>query len=238
MAFVGRGCKLDPKLVSVLMERWRPRRTHSIFHATSVLSFWRMCIYNWGYRWMGDVSGDATMKNQNWWLHSTTAIMGAILAAIFTSSSELPVYIPTHNKFECTPYEDLTIREVIPKEFFMNLNTWHVKVPLVVYAIVEMHEIDRVLQQFRFRQSIPVAPQDLDDLHFIDLWWLDENWLVFHSQHINMWNNQYDFLLTREPIVISELTCNPEYMPWFRIYGQPYLLGEEARGRHPHTSKP
>ncbi|KAK5838922.1 hypothetical protein PVK06_007669 [Gossypium arboreum] len=45
VAFVDRGCKL-----------WSggdPRCTHSIFHAASVLSFWRMCIYSWGYQWMG-----------------------------------------------------------------------------------------------------------------------------------------------------------------------------------------
>ncbi|MBA0646083.1 hypothetical protein Goklo_014077, partial [Gossypium klotzschianum] len=46
--------------------------------------------------------------------------------AIFTSSSELPIYIPTHNK-----------------EFFVNPNIWHVNVPLVVYATIEMHELDR-----------------------------------------------------------------------------------------------
>ncbi|MFQ6637181.1 hypothetical protein Gotur_013120, partial [Gossypium turneri] len=53
-----------------------------------------------------------------------------------------------------TPYEDMTIRAVIPDEFFQNQNIWHVNVPLVNYATVEMHQMDRVLQQFRFRQSI------------------------------------------------------------------------------------
>ncbi|MBA0702769.1 hypothetical protein Goari_022249, partial [Gossypium aridum] len=66
--------------------------------------------------------------------------------------------------FEWTPYKDLAIREVILKEFFMNPNAWHIKVPLVVYAIVEMHKTDRS----------------------------DENWPVFHSQHINMWNRPVD----------------------------------------------
>ncbi|MFQ6621812.1 hypothetical protein Gotur_002274 [Gossypium turneri] len=49
-------------------------------------------------------------------------------------------------KFEWTPYEDLAIREVILEEFFVNPNIWHVKVPLVVYATVEMHKTDKVLQ--------------------------------------------------------------------------------------------
>ncbi|MBA0869392.1 hypothetical protein Goshw_027702, partial [Gossypium schwendimanii] len=38
-----------------------------------------------------------------------------------------------------TPYEDPVIQAVILDEFFQNLNIWHVKVPLVNYATVEMH---------------------------------------------------------------------------------------------------
>ncbi|MBA0786085.1 hypothetical protein Gotri_025125 [Gossypium trilobum] len=83
--------------------------------------------------------------------------------------------------FEWTPYEDPAIQKVIPEEFFVNPNTWHVKVPLVVYATVQMHETDRVLRQFGFQQSISMTPQDLDDLHSIDLRRSDENWSVFHS---------------------------------------------------------
>ncbi|KAG8497119.1 hypothetical protein CXB51_008269 [Gossypium anomalum] len=71
--------------------------------------------------------------------------------------------------FQWTPYEDPLIRAVIPDEFFQNPNVWHVKVPLVNYAAVEMHQSDRVLRQFRFRQPIPVAPEVFDDEHK-DLW--------------------------------------------------------------------
>ncbi|MFQ6637842.1 hypothetical protein Gotur_012752, partial [Gossypium turneri] len=34
---------------------------------------------------------------------------------------------------------------------------------------------------------------------------------------------------TREPIIVPELACVPEYMPWFRINGKPYLLSPEER---------
>ncbi|MBA0659587.1 hypothetical protein Goklo_011704, partial [Gossypium klotzschianum] len=61
------------------------------------------------------------------------------------------------------------IRAVIPDEFFQNLNISHVQVSLVNYATVEMHQMNRVLQQFKFRQSIPVALEVLDDEHRIDL---------------------------------------------------------------------
>ncbi|KAG8478892.1 hypothetical protein CXB51_028738 [Gossypium anomalum] len=83
-------------------------------------------------------------------------------------------------QFQWTPYEDPTIRAVIPDEFFQNRNIWHVKVPLVNYAIVEMHQ---------------------------------------------------------EPIIVPELACVPEYMPWFRIYSKPYLLSEEERRRQIRVQK-
>ncbi|MBA0665997.1 hypothetical protein Goklo_002455, partial [Gossypium klotzschianum] len=53
-------------------------------------------------------------------------------------------------QFQWTPYEVSTIRVVIPDEFFQNLNIWHVKVLLVNYATVKMHQTDKVLRQFRF----------------------------------------------------------------------------------------
>ncbi|MFQ6670405.1 hypothetical protein Gotur_035337, partial [Gossypium turneri] len=101
-----------------------------------------------------------------------------------------------HPRFQWTPYED---RAVILDEFFQNLNIWHVKVPLVNYAIVEMHQLDRVLQ--------------------------------FWSHYIQMWKDRYDYIPTREPIIVPELACVPKYMPWFRIHGKPYLLSEEERQR-------
>ncbi|MFQ6650957.1 hypothetical protein Gotur_022049 [Gossypium turneri] len=42
VATVGRGCKLDPKLISALIE--------------SVLSLWKMSICNWDCRWTGTQS--------------------------------------------------------------------------------------------------------------------------------------------------------------------------------------
>ena len=105
------------------------------------------------------------------------------------------------------------------------------KVPLVNYAIVEMHQSDRVLWQFRFRQPIPVASEVLDDHHKIDLRQLCTDWPRFWSHYIQMWKDRYDYIPTREPIIVPELACVLEYMPWFRIHGKPYLLSEEESQR-------
>ncbi|MBA0868778.1 hypothetical protein Goshw_018619 [Gossypium schwendimanii] len=97
-------------------------------------------------------------------------------------------------------YKDPTPPECIPSKLLVNPNIWHVKLTLVVYATVEMHESNRVLRQFRFR---------------------------FHAEYISMWNNRYELLPHREAIIALELACDLEYIPWFRLLGKPYLLSEE-----------
>ncbi|KAG8478972.1 hypothetical protein CXB51_028855 [Gossypium anomalum] len=52
--------------------------------------------------------------------------------------------------FQWTPYKDPTIRAVIPDEFLHNPNIWHVKVLLVSYATIEMHQTDRVFSNSDF----------------------------------------------------------------------------------------
>ncbi|MBA0577292.1 hypothetical protein Golob_024390, partial [Gossypium lobatum] len=123
----------------------------------------------------------------------------------------------------------LCLRVDQPYTFPFNPNIGHVRVPLVSYATIEMHQTNRVLHQFRFRQPIPVALEVLDDEHKIDLRQSDTDWPLFHSKYIEMWKNQYDNIPTHELIIISELVCDPDYMPWFRIHGKPYLLLEEGR---------
>ncbi|KAK5838998.1 hypothetical protein PVK06_007751 [Gossypium arboreum] len=134
-------------------------------------------------------------------------------------------------QFQWTPYEDPAIRAVIPDEFFQNPNAWHVKVALVNYATVEMHQSDRGLRQFGFRQPILVAPEVFDDEHKVDLRQLHTDWPRFWSNYIEMWENRYDYIPTKEPIIVPELACVLEYMPWFRIHGKPYLLSKEERRR-------
>ncbi|KAG8499333.1 hypothetical protein CXB51_005850 [Gossypium anomalum] len=99
------------------------------------------------------------------WNHSASYV------GIPTSLEDIRLLLDQQSeaKFQWTPYEYPTIRAVISDEFLQNPNVWHVKVPLVNYATVEMHESDRVLWQFGFRQPIFVAPEVFDDEHKVDL---------------------------------------------------------------------
>ncbi|MBA0859410.1 hypothetical protein Goshw_006527, partial [Gossypium schwendimanii] len=131
--------------------------------------------------------------------------------------------------FQWISYEDPAIWVVILDEFLQNLNIWHVRVQLVSCVTIEMHQTDRVLQQFEFQKPIPMAPEVLDDEHKIDLRRPDTHWLLFYSKYIEMWEIRYDNIPTRKPIIIPKLACDPDYVPWFRIHGKPYLPSEEER---------
>ncbi|KAG8493325.1 hypothetical protein CXB51_010703 [Gossypium anomalum] len=227
-ATIGWGCKLDPKLISALIERWRPE-TYT-FHLPcgectitledvqlqlrlpvdgsaltgSVQSTdWGAICYDLlveriryarayilemtgGYlmpdlsrnlvhlRWMlklvdfravGELSWEsAVLATLYWemWNHPTSYIR------IPTALENIRLLLNQRSE-EQTPYEEPAIRAVILEEFFQNLNIWHVKVPLVNYFIVEMHQTDRVLRQFGFRQLIPEKPEVFDEQHKIDL---------------------------------------------------------------------
>ncbi|KAG8503545.1 hypothetical protein CXB51_001488 [Gossypium anomalum] len=116
------------------------------------------------------------------WNHSASYVR------ILTSLEDIRLLLDQRSEaeFQWIPYEDLTIRAVILDEFFQNPNVWHVKVPLVNYATVEMHQSDRVLRQFRFRQPIPVAPEVFDEEHKVDLRQLHTDWPRFWSHYIEM----------------------------------------------------
>ncbi|KAG8489806.1 hypothetical protein CXB51_017888 [Gossypium anomalum] len=288
----GQGCKLDPKLISDLVERWRPE-THT-FHlpcgeCTITLEDVHLQLglpvdgyaitgsassTDWGavcYELLGTIPDKINGRRiEIGWLRDTfpepdnepielkriryarayilemssrrielgVYCVGKIVqgnvrgdATEQSKNRRLPITIAIMSTFQWTPYEDPVIWAVIPNEFLQNPNAWHVKVALVNYATVEMHQSDRVLRQFGFRQPIPVAPEVFDDEHTVDLRQLHTDWPRYWSHYIEIWENRYDYIPTQEPIIISELACVPEYMPWFRIHGKPYLLSEDERRR-------
>ncbi|MFQ6652855.1 hypothetical protein Gotur_024536, partial [Gossypium turneri] len=78
-------------------------------------------------------------------------------------------------------------------------------------------------------QPIPADPEVFDDHHKIDLRLLGTDWPRYWSEYTEMWENQNEYLPTKEQIIVPELACVPEYMPWFRIHGKLYLLTPEER---------
>ncbi|MBA0703109.1 hypothetical protein Goari_022911 [Gossypium aridum] len=68
--------------------------------------------------------------------------------------------------------------------------------PLIIFAMVEIHEFDRVIRQFGYTQRIPLPPEELDDLQKFNLWGrLEEYWSIFHKKYIKIWHNGKQHLL-------------------------------------------
>ncbi|KAH1064508.1 hypothetical protein J1N35_029495 [Gossypium stocksii] len=256
VALVRKWCKLDPTLVSTLVERWR-LETHK-FHLPCnkctitledvqlqlellvdgrVVTGYMQRTFEEGFgddlrrpyrnglvkkKFRGlDEDSTKIQIEQHAWVYIIQIIGGILMSDKSRNLIHLrwnygPSYAGLPNEF----------RDI---QLLLDQRS-EVEVPLVVYATMEIHEPDRVLRQFGFRQSILVKSQELDDLHPIHLQGrTDENWPIFYVKYINMWNNRYEFLPIHEAIVTLELAYNLDYMQYFRVYCKPYLLGEEVR---------
>ncbi|KAH1055540.1 hypothetical protein J1N35_033605 [Gossypium stocksii] len=202
VATIGRGCKLDPKLINALIERWRPE-THT-FHlpcgkCTITLEDMQLQL---GLPVDGYAVTGSTQSTDRGAI--CYELLGAIPDRIKGGWIEMGWLRDTFPKpdddsteLERIQYARAYILEIIGGYLMPDLS--RNLVPMVTYAIMEMHQSDRVLRHW--------------------------------SDYIEMWENRYDYIPTREPIIVSELACVPEYMPWFRIHGKPYLLLEEERRR-------
>ncbi|MBA0602460.1 hypothetical protein Gorai_002640, partial [Gossypium raimondii] len=124
-------------------------------------------------------------------------------------------------------------------EFLANCSIWHMKVPLIVFATVKMHESNRVMRQFRCTQCIPLQPQELNDLHKIDMQGrLEEDRETFQKKYIEIWQDMYDYLLMCEPFLIPKLATSLDYMNWFSHHGKSYLLSASKRSRQRRRMRP
>ncbi|KAL0409750.1 UNVERIFIED_CONTAM: hypothetical protein Sradi_1909400 [Sesamum radiatum] len=74
--------------------------------------------------------------------------------------------------------------------------------PLIFYAIVEMHQPERVLRQFGMRQNISEAA-DTRDMSLQQIFCknrMGTDWNLQHIQYISRWQRRYDTVVQRPPI--------------------------------------
>ncbi|MBA0848644.1 hypothetical protein Goshw_005019 [Gossypium schwendimanii] len=137
------------------------------------------------------------------------------VCAIFCTSAMLVFVNQLITSIKQGPSKNIAVDHRIPE---IGSKQYKKKIIMEGYTFGHRHQVvrqgDDILRvccgSSDFESSILVAPHKLDDLHRIDLWRPNTNWL---------------------------LACDSNYMPGFRIHGTPYLLGEKARRHCPHMSR-
>ncbi|KAL0299369.1 UNVERIFIED_CONTAM: Serine/threonine-protein phosphatase 7 long form [Sesamum radiatum] len=97
-----------------------------------------------------------------------------------------------------------------------NPQLWRSICPLIFYAIVEMHHLERVLRQFGMMQNIPDQPDTRDmSLHKITRSnRTGTDWVLQHILYITRWQRRYDTVIQRQPIS-NRRDTDRGYWEWY-----------------------
>ncbi|KAL0456108.1 UNVERIFIED_CONTAM: hypothetical protein Slati_0950000 [Sesamum latifolium] len=93
---------------------------------------------------------------------------------------------------------------------------WHIKCPLIHYAIVEIHHPEHVLRHFGIVQDIP--PNSLISerrLHTLDRRrYHEQDWASYHRDYVVKWYDVQPLMVVR-PEVENGRDTVPDYMNWY-----------------------
>ncbi|KZV50251.1 serine/threonine-protein phosphatase 7 long form [Dorcoceras hygrometricum] len=90
---------------------------------------------------------------------------------------------------------------------------WRCVCALICFEIVEMHRPDRVMRQFKMKQSIPVPALDNDNLQNVTrIGHRNIDWMLYHTDAIRLWNRKLE--VDREQHGRSR-EKDDNYMAWF-----------------------
>ncbi|XP_058185635.1 serine/threonine-protein phosphatase 7 long form homolog [Rhododendron vialii] len=99
---------------------------------------------------------------------------------------------------------------------------WSTSSPLICFAIIEMHQPNRVLRQFGMRQLIPSPSRSLDAPHGVDLRGGANNQAETHGASIAMWDNRRDHIVQGEAYD-GVMHHDDTYKEWYQRHTRQFI---------------
>ncbi|KAH7848784.1 hypothetical protein Vadar_007853 [Vaccinium darrowii] len=121
------------------------------------------------------------------------------------------------------PYSEELI-ESLPPFCRAGRHIWRAKVPLINFNVVEMHQPDRVMRQFGYRQVRPEGSQALDRSHSMTMRKSTRDWAVEHAVHIAMWNDRLQLVVPEGlPDILGAYPDSDDYVTWYKRITVPFV---------------
>ncbi|XP_058185345.1 serine/threonine-protein phosphatase 7 long form homolog [Rhododendron vialii] len=99
---------------------------------------------------------------------------------------------------------------------------WLTSSPLICFAIIEMHQPNRVLRQFGMHQPIPSPSRSLDAPHGVDLRGGAKDWAQTHGPSIAMWDNRRDHIVQGEAYD-GVMHHDDAYKEWYQRHTRQFI---------------
>lgn len=92
------------------------------------------------------------------------------------------------------PYTE-EVLQALPPYCCVGKDIWRARVPLICFATVELHQPERVLRQFGFRQGVPHESRSRHPPHGQTLRGGQKDWAVVHAEAIVLWGHRLQEVL-------------------------------------------
>ncbi|KAH7863359.1 hypothetical protein Vadar_016524 [Vaccinium darrowii] len=128
------------------------------------------------------------------------------------------------DEVEWMPYKP-EVLDALPPYCRAGMAIWRASVPLICFSYVEMHQPERVMRQFDFRQHVPPTSNAIHPSHGYTLRNGQKDWGEFHRLLVRQWEERMAKVVAEgEPdLADHEYPSNNPYVLWYEQITRRYI---------------